>query len=186
MTRRRFHRIIGPVFFIMGSIWFDRALIGEDMTPPECGENSLYTFLRLHGRYISLGELQKHFPPRVPEGYSFEDLRTVSESIGFTLEGIAIRSPKEMPREPFIAALSHGKVGHFIVLRPIEGSPSLVQVFDPPDVPIIVNSDVLMSHQHWTGKLLVKKRLYRTWHLAFGIVLVFFCLLHFVIARTLA
>lgn len=83
------------------------------------------------------------------------ELTNAAKSTGNRLKGIILRENEPLPKAPAIVYLSDRKAGHFVVVNPVEGSDSLIQVIDAPSPTRIVNADFLRSDAHWTGRLLV-------------------------------
>lgn len=111
--------------------------------PPDCGLNALFILLELNGHHVVLSKLREELPPQTSKGYSFQDLKNAAARLGYDLQGISLHTSSNLPRVPAIVFLSDQKNGHFIVTKPIENSKTLIQVFDAPSQPRIVNEDVL-------------------------------------------
>lgn len=122
---------------------------------PDCGLNALFILLELNGHHVELSKLREELPPQTSKGYSFQDLKNAAARLGYDLQGISLHTSSNLPRVPAIVFLSDQKNGHFIVTKPIENSKTLIQVFDAPSQPRIVNEDVLKKDSHWTGRILL-------------------------------
>ncbi len=156
------------VVSVIATILFSRFAIarpGSEMQDriPICGESAVYMMLQLHGIRTDLNSVMNVIRRRSDASLSFLDLCEIGSSNGIEFEGIRVRNLEELPREPMIAALQHEPTGHFIVLHPIEGSPTLVQVYDQNSEPKAINIDKLMANRQWTGHVLVKKRPIISW-----------------------
>lgn len=142
--------------------------IQASFVPPDCGEVSLNTILRLQGFPVSYESIRRHLPPQSDRGYSFTELKAASDAMGVPVTGIEVRLIDEFPTEPAIAALWHDGTGHFVCVHPIPGS-SLIQVYDPLEEPYVTNSDRLMEDHQWTGRMLVRKRPFQARNDSMGI-----------------
>lgn len=131
--------------------------------PPDCGEVSLNTFLKLQGFTASYESIRRHLPPQSDRGYSFTESKAASDAMGVPVTGIEVRSIDEFPTEPAIAALWHDGTGHFVCVHPIPES-SLIQVYDQLEEPYVTNSDRLMEDHQWTGRTLVRQRPFLAWN----------------------
>jgi hypothetical protein len=60
-------------------------------------------------------------------------------------------------RRPAIAYLSGLRAGHFVTLRPVGITGTMVQVIDPPDASRIMDYQPLLARPDWTGRLLVPR-----------------------------
>ena len=113
--------------------------------------------MELNGHHVELSKLRDKLPPQTSKGYSFLDLKNAAADLGYDLHGVTLHDSSNLPRVPAIVYLSDRENGHFIVTKPIEDSKTLVQVFDAPSQPRIVNEDVLTKDSHWTGRVLLMK-----------------------------
>lgn len=127
----------------------------KDFQPPDCGLNSLFILLELNGKHVDLNRLRQQLPPQSKKGYSFLELSDAAKALGHRVKGISLEENERMPRDPAIVFLSDRKNGHFVVVKPVEGSDSLIQIYDAPAPTRIVNADIFQSDPHWTGRLLL-------------------------------
>lgn len=125
--------------------------------PPDCGLNALFILLELNGHQVELSKLRDKLPPQTSKGYSFLDLKNAAAGVGYDLQGVMLNDSSNLPRVPAIVFLSDRENGHFIVTKPIANSSKLVQIFDAPAQPRIVNTDFLVKDSHWTGRALILK-----------------------------
>lgn len=130
----------------------------SQFVPPDCGLNSLYILLRLSGDSVDLALLRRTLPPQTERGYSLLELRDAASACGYPCSGISLGPGSLPPDRPAIAFMGDTTHGHFVVLRPIEGTDrSRIQVLDPPYPPLFVEWDLLSSDPHWTGRVLVRQ-----------------------------
>lgn len=126
----------------------------EEYVPPDCGLKSLYLLLHLSGRPAGLSEIEAALPPRQEEGYSMADLRDAARACRLPLRGIRLDRGDRLPR-PAIAFLDRGGVGHYVVVRPVGVTGTMVQVLEPPHAPRVLDGSGLAAGRQWTGRLLV-------------------------------
>lgn len=123
--------------------------------PPDCGLNSLFILLELNGKHADLQRIRQQLPPKSKEGYSFLELSNAANALGYKLKGVSLGENERMPRDPAIVFLSDRRAGHFVVVKPVDGSDSLIRIYDAPSPIRIVNADVLQADSHWTGRILL-------------------------------
>ncbi len=124
---------------------------------PDCGFNALFLLLELEGRGVDPATLERRLPVRTPDGYSMAELIRAASASGLELEGVRIGPGDPPPRRPAIAHFRTDKGGHFAVVRPVGSTGSLVQLFDPPYDPRVVDRAELASNPSWTGQILIPK-----------------------------
>lgn len=147
----------------MGVLCFSLALICDlgigavesDQPPkPDCGLNSLYILLRLQGRLVEFSSLESSLPTPQAEGYSMAELASASAALGSSLEGRRYSRVDGPLDRPVIAYTREPEGGHFLVLRPVGTTGTMVQVIDPPHVPVIVDYDRVFASKSWTNRVL--------------------------------
>lgn len=129
----------------------------EDTTKLDCGVNALFVLLRLEGIPVTIDRLESSLPPRHRDGYSMEELSTAAWSLGLYLEGVRFAAGDKSLSRPAIAFLKDGKGGHFVVLRPVGTTGTIVQIIDPPNAPWLVDYDRVMRAKPWTGRILIPR-----------------------------
>ncbi len=143
------------VFSVVGS-----SLVQAEEPKPkpvyDCGTIALYHLLRWEGYPTSLQELEAALPPCPVEGYSMKELRDAAGRLGLRLEGIQLPGGSKPPERPALAFLKNGDHGHYVVVRPVGHSGSLVQVADLDLAPSVVEASKLYARSHWTGMVLTR------------------------------
>lgn len=154
-------RIIALAFGLTGLIGvaslvpFGRAAAQKEKTTLDCGVNALFILLHLEGRPIPYDRLEAVLPPHCPAGYSMAELSSAARSLGLPLDGVKfVKGDKPLDR-PAIAFLKDAKGGHFIILRPVGTTGTMVQVIDPTHVPLITDYDRILGSSGWTGRILL-------------------------------
>lgn len=132
-----------------------RASEAGGTTTLDCGVNALYLLLQLEGRPVTFDRLESMLPPRHPDGYSMAELSGASRSLGLSLEGVRFAKGDKPLTRPAIAFFKDAKGGHFMVLRPVGTTGTMVQVIDPPNVPLIADYDWVFESRPWMGRILV-------------------------------
>lgn len=101
----------------------------------DCGPNALYLLLRSSGIDVRMEAIERALPPRHSDGYSMAELRDAARACGLSLRGIRI-GPDDVPLDrPVIAHMDQGRSGHYVLLRPIGRTGTMVQVIEPPVAP---------------------------------------------------
>ena len=121
----------------------------------DCGVNALYVLHQLEGHPFSLDRLEAILPAWQNEGYSMAELMAASRSLGLTLEGVQLAAGDVPPNRSAIVFLKDAKAGHYVVVRPVGTTRTMVQVIDPPSAPRITDYDRLQKTRSWTGRALV-------------------------------
>jgi ABC-type bacteriocin/lantibiotic exporter with double-glycine peptidase domain len=129
----------------------------EETTRLDCGVHALFVLLKLEGSPTSIDRLDAVLPPRRPDGYSMAELASAARALGLRLEGVRFSQKDEPLKQPAIALLEDARGGHFLVLRPVGSTGTMVQVIDPPHAPWIMDYDRLLAGPKWTGRLLVPR-----------------------------
>jgi Peptidase C39 family len=150
-----------------------RASEAGETTRLDCGVHALYILLHLEGRPVAFDRLKSALPPWHPDGYSMAELSRVSRSLGLDLEGVRFAKGDKALVRPAIAFIKDVKGGHFMVLRPLGTTGTMVQVIDPPNVPWITDYERLLVSRPWTGRILLPRD---PWSVRYAIPLVLACL----------
>jgi len=128
----------------------------SDSAPMDCGVNSLILLSSLESRPISLQGIEAVLPPRHPEGYSMAELVSAAAGRGLKLQGMRLGRDSPPLDRPAIAFMQDSRHGHFLVLRPVGTTNTMIQIIDPPHAPRVVEYTDLVRMPAWTGKLLVR------------------------------
>ena len=135
-----------------------RAAGPEETIKPDCGVNALFILLRVEGRAVLLEALISALPPRHPDGYSMAELSAAAKSFGLELEGIRFGPGDKALERSAIAFLKSAKGGHYVVLRPVGSTGTMVQVIDPPNAPWIADYDRIFAVKSWTNRIIYPRR----------------------------
>jgi ABC-type bacteriocin/lantibiotic exporter with double-glycine peptidase domain len=127
----------------------------ETFRPSDCGLKSLWLVLRLSHRPANLGRIERALPARSQAGYSLAELAQASRACGLRVRGMRFGAGDVPLDRPAIAYLRGPTEGHFVVLRPVGVTGTMVQLIDPPDDPRIIDYEELLSRPDWTGRILV-------------------------------
>jgi len=141
----------------------------ESKTDLDCGVNALFVLLQIEGCPVALDRLESALPPRHTDGYSMTELASAARSLGLSLEGVRFVKGDSALDRAGIAFVKDAKGGHFLVLRPVGTTGTMVQVIDPPHVPVITDYDRLFTSRAWTGRILQPRD---PWHVRHAIPLV--------------
>jgi hypothetical protein len=126
-------------------------------TKLDCGVNALFILLQVEGRPVTLDRLEAALPPQHPDGYSMAELADAARSLGLRVEGVRfVKGDRALDRAA-IAFIKDSKGGHFLVLRPVGTTSTMVQVIDPPHAPQITDYDRLFESRVWTGRILLPR-----------------------------
>ncbi len=127
-------------------------------TQLDCGANAeLFILLQIEGAPVNLDRLEAVLPPRRRDGYSMAELADAVRSLGLSLEGVRfVQGDKALDRIA-IAFTKDSKGGHFLVLRPVGTTGTMVQVIDPPHAPQVIDYDRLLESRAWTGRILLPR-----------------------------
>lgn len=121
----------------------------------DCGPHTLFLLLRTLGFDVGVEELERILPPRHPEGYSMAELQAAARAFGLRLRGVRFDREDVPLDRPAIARLDQGTAGHFVLLRPVGRTGTMVQILEPQFAPSITDYGPLISGPAWTGQLLV-------------------------------
>jgi hypothetical protein len=122
----------------------------------DCGLHALYVLMHLEDQALTLADLLDRLPPRSARGYSMAELRDTAGRLGLPLDGIQLGESRAPLPRPAIVFMTNAQNGHFVVLRPVGTTGTMVQVIDPPRVPRIVDYADLVKSKSWTGRALVR------------------------------
>jgi hypothetical protein len=123
----------------------------------DCGALALYTLLSLEGIGTDLAKIDAALPSRHPEGYSMAELRSAAHQCGLDLIGVKWNKSVRQPDRPLLALLRRGDHGHYVVVRPVGHTGSLVQILDIKMEPLILDATILYAMPEWTGLALIPK-----------------------------
>lgn len=143
-------------------------------TKLDCGVNALFLLLQFEGRPVTWDRLEAALPARHPDGYSMAELADAATSLGLGLEGVRFVQGDRALDRPAIAFIKDSRGGHFLVLRPVGTTGTMVQVIDPPHVPQIMDYERLFESRAWTGRILLPREPWLARH-AVPIVLAALC-----------
>ena len=127
----------------------------------DCGTLSLYTLLHLEGRSISLPQIECELPTPSPAGHSMKALREAAGALGLDLVGVRLPESRNASDRPALVFLDRAPHGHFVVVRPVGHSSTLVQMLDAHQPPIVIDAADLYASPDWTGLALMPTR--RNW-----------------------
>jgi len=152
----RFGRMVG-LTSLLGLFMGVGTAFADETTELDCGVDALFVLLKLEGIQVSIDRLDAALPPRRPDGYSMAELATAARECGLRLEGMRFTKTDEPLKRPAIALLEDSRGGHFLVLRPVGSTGTMVQVIDPPHAPWIIDYDRLLAGPKWTGRILIPR-----------------------------
>lgn len=140
----------------------------------DCGAYCLYLMARLEGRAIDVPKLERALPARHPAGSSMLELQRSARALGMRFRGIRFGKNDAPLDRPAIAFLNASGEGHYVVLRPVGFTGTMVQVMNPPLVPRVIDYKNLFNTPSWTGRLLVPETAFEYWapRLGGGVALV--------------
>ncbi len=131
---------------------------GEDAYhPPDCGAACLYALLLSQDQSVDLETIQRDLSPYGHGNYSMDELRYVAGRHGVELIGTKYGRGDLPLDQPAIAFMRGSANGHFVLLRPVGTTGTMVQVLDPPRAPQIVDYDRLFQSASWTGQILTPR-----------------------------
>src|SRR5579883_1705443 len=152
--RRRTFPHEGPILTLCLLLASARAVCADTAGPGQeskldCGVNALFILLRLEGRPITLDRLYTVLPPRHGDGYSMAELAAAARSLGLRLGGVRFFRGDQALDRPASAFIKDARGGHFMVLRPVGTTGTMVQVIDPPSAPLMTDYDRLLASRPW-------------------------------------
>jgi Peptidase C39 family len=146
----------------------------DSETNLDCGVNVLFVLLQIEGCPVSLAQLESALPSRHSDGYSLKELADAAGSLGLSLEGVRIAKQDKALDRAAIAFVKDAKGGHFLVLRPVGTTGTMVQVIDPPRAPQIMDYNLLFESRAWKGRILLPRDPWPVRH-AISLVLAALC-----------
>lgn len=147
---------ISIAILVMLSCLVSAGAVGADETTGrDCGVNALYILLQLEGRPVPLDRLLSALARGHADGYSMAELAAAAEALGMRLDGVRFSKGETPPDRPAIAFVKEAGSGHFVVIRPVGTTGTMVQVINPPSVPWITDYDRLFTSPAWTGRILL-------------------------------
>ena len=134
--------------------------IGPSARPENlnCGTAALLTLLRWEGRPATWEAVQSRLGNSAGDGHSMKDLRDAAREFGLELRGVKRAKGPWSPDRAAIASIRRGEAGHFVAVRPVERSGTLVQVQDGARPPEILDAADLETVPGWTGLMLTPAR----------------------------
>ena len=154
MGFRSARRLIGTSL-IVALVGWSPGRAAEETARLECGIDALYILLRLEGQKPSYGQLQNALPITNSKGHSMAELQDAAALFGLRLDGLQLNRRAEVLDQPMIGFLQSPSKGHFVVLRPVGTTGTMVQIIDPPNAPWIGDLNRITSKKVWTGRVLV-------------------------------
>ena len=123
------------------------------------GPAALLALGAVEGREIDFNKLAARLPYR-REGYSMKELRDVARSFGLKLAGEYVGKHAGLIDRPMLAFIKDkdAKIEHFLVVRPVGHTGSLVQLIDSNGPPRVIEKSELVASSQWTGIVLVPAR----------------------------
>jgi len=123
----------------------------------DCGPAAIHALFWAAGRPVSIDEVIARLPSR-PEGHSMKELQDASAGLGMSLEGRFIGKDIRALDRPMLAFIKDDSLRHFLVIRPVGPTGSLVQVIDVSDPPQVMDKTDLVASSQWTGAVLIPKQ----------------------------
>jgi hypothetical protein len=153
------------VTFGLAMAWGHTSMIapafGDDAPQfKNCGITSLYLLLELSGKPTDLSVIERMLPSHTTQGYSLAELQAAAHRRGLSVRGVRLRRSDLPLDRPVIAYMRGPHTGHFVVLRPVGTTGTMVQIFDPPSPPRVLDYDRLLHHPGWTVRLLMPQTTY--------------------------
>lgn len=132
---------------------------GTTSSAPDCGTAALFYLLNISGQPIDLPEILSALPPSDPRGYSLREIRACARRLGLRLDGVRLNPTTDRsPDRPVLAFVNRQGHGHYLVVRPVGHTRKLVQVFDGPTEPTVMDASLLYAQPGWTGIALIPSR----------------------------
>ena len=124
----------------------------------DCGTSSLYTMMRLEGFEIPFDDLCGRMVGGTNRSHSLKELRDVARSNGLALRGVKLENAGLDFDRPALVYLDRKPHGHFVVVRPVGHSGTMVQMIDPNLSPVVMDATRLYAMPDWTGLALMPGR----------------------------
>lgn len=129
-----------------------------------CGVLALDVLCRLEGVQAGPEPIRSHLPD-APAGNSLAELRDAARLVGLELRGARLGTGDWPLDRPALVHLDEGRAGHFVVIRPVGHTGTLVQVIDPTRAVEVRDAAALFADRSWTGMALVPLRMRdRAWY----------------------
>ena len=128
------------------------------LPPPPCGIEALYVLCRLENFPADLATVQKLFESPHPAGHSIPGIAAAARCLGLNVHGMRLKTgPRKLDR-PALVFIERGTHGHFVVVRPVGHTGTLVQVIDAHNSVEVLDYTTLTRQPGWTGYGLVPSR----------------------------
>lgn len=124
----------------------------------DCGTLALYSLLHIEGRPIDLRTLANRLSSPGQDGHSMKALRDTARMSGLELRGVQLKKDPRAIDRPMLVYLKEGGHGHYIVIRPVGHTGTLVQIIDSNRPLEIMDKVDLVASPIWTGLALVPRR----------------------------
>ena len=159
-------RSLGPILLAAIAMAGTRPARADE--PPagatyDCGIMALYLLLNLEGHPADLKSLEANLSAPDPRGYSLKELRDAAAALDLPLQGVKLSRDAPAPRTPALAYVRIGAHGHYVVVRPVGHTGSLVQVIDSNRDAEVIDARTFFQSSRWTGLVLVPRQ--GTWGL---------------------
>jgi hypothetical protein len=129
----------------------------------DCGTMALYSLLKLEGKSANLKAVELALPPISPGGYSFQELQAGAATLGLRVQGVRVGKGLRALDRPAIAFMDGAQHGHFITIRPVGHTGTLVEVIDTDRTVEVLDRAELCARRGWTGLALVPVRMNNWW-----------------------
>ncbi len=124
----------------------------------DCGTNSLYSLLRPMGRRTSLANLGRELVDPSGKRVSMAEIQAAARNLGVGLSGRLVNCSDLPSDRPAIAYLQYPGEGHYIVVEPVGVHGTMVQIYDSPHDPVVMDKSGLCALPGWTGRVLLPTR----------------------------
>jgi len=125
----------------------------------DCGTLSLYHLLQLEGRPTSLEAVERCLRQTGSERqFSLAQLRDAARAFGLRLRGVTLSASDRAPDQAAIVYVDWQPHGHFLLVRPVGHTGTLVQVIDSTRAPYVIDAAGLYASPEWTGLALIPHR----------------------------
>jgi MYXO-CTERM domain-containing protein len=122
-----------------------------------CGLRCLYLLFLMSGKQVPQSPRWHSSAENAEHLVSMSELQSIARESGMTLRGEVLSVDEAQPDRPMIAYLEYPGGGHFVVVRPVGRTGTMVQVLDPNREPFILDHKHLSSLPGWTGRVLVPR-----------------------------
>lgn len=146
----------GPLLAAMWLGTLGSPVHAEEYTPPDCGVRALYILPNVEGHRVGLDRIETALrSPHDPRGHSMAELQAAAAACGARLRGLRFEPSDTRPDRPFIAFVEEAGEGHFLVVRPVGSTGTMIQLIEPPFAPRVVDYERFVRGRAWTGRSLV-------------------------------